>query len=81
MLPNLVNPGTIGSPWACPHLGFFLGKLYEIIFGIEVVNTYSDDILVLIKDAFTKDIEHLRVIFAVLCNSGLKFNTKSSVWG
>ena len=58
----------------CALGDIFQAKVYKLLGDIEGIKTYTDGLLVLSKDYFTKYIEHLRVIFGRLRTSGLKFN-------
>ena len=55
-------------------MDIFQTKLDKIIGDIEGVNTYIDDIRILIEDGFTKHTDQLRFIFTGLCRSGMKVN-------
>ena len=64
----------------CASGDIFQSKLYEIICDINIVKTYINYIVVLRKDKFPTNIELLRVIFHRVCNAGLEFNDKNTVW-
>ena len=53
----------------------FQAKMDNLHGGIDCVKTYIYYILVLVKDNFPKLIDQIIVIFARLCNYGLKVNT------
>ena len=59
----------------CDLVDTFQAKLDDIIGNIKGVKTYVDDILVLIKDIFSKHIEQPRIIFGRLRAAGLKVNS------
>ena len=58
--------------WASGDI--FQAKVDKLLGDIEGVKTYTDDILVLIKDWFKNYTEQLMIIFGTLRTSGLKFN-------
>ena len=60
----------------CPSGDISHAKLYEIIGDVEGSKKYINNILILIKDNFTKYLEHIVFIFYMLCNVGLKVNYK-----
>ena len=49
--------------------------------GVKEVKIYIDDIIVLAKDNFNEHIDHLKLSFHRLLNTGLKFSApNSSFW-
>ena len=65
----------------CASGNIFLSKVDKLLSDIEGVKIYINDILVLIKDCFTKHIYQLRIIFGRLRASGLKVNDPNcSFW-
>ena len=58
----------------CTLGDIFQAKVDKILGDIEGVKTYADDILVLSKDIFEKNIDQLRILFGRLRASGLKVN-------
>ena len=59
----------------------FQAKVDKLLRDIEGVQTYIDDILILIKDSFENHIDQLIIIFIRLRTAGLKVNApKCSFW-
>ena len=58
----------------CASGDIFQAEVGEPIGDIECVNTYIDDIIVLCKDSFEKQKEHLIILFGRLRATGLKLN-------
>ena len=56
-------------------------KVDKILGEIKGVKTYINDILVLIKGRFSKNIEQLKTIFFRLRSSGLKVNATKCIFG
>ena len=65
----------------CDLVDTFQAKLDDIIGNIKGVKTYVDDILVLIKDIFSKHKEQLSIIFGKLRAVGLKVNAPKCSFG
>ena len=55
--------------------GIFQAKLYYLITVIDVISIYILNIMVLIKDGFTKRKDSLKVIFSGVCIVGMKINS------
>ena len=72
------NPLPMGM---CASGGIFKSKVDELLGNIEGFKTYIDDILVLSKEFFTKNIQQLRIIFGRLRASGLKVNAPKCFFG
>ena len=49
-------------------------KVDNLIGNIKCVKTYIDDVLVLSKESFSKNIKEPMIIFGILCSEGLKHN-------
>ena len=49
-------------------------KLYNLLVDTKLFMTYIDNILVLIKDYFQKQIDQVRFIFSKLRTYGMKYN-------
>ena len=65
----------------CASGDIFQVKVDELLCDIESVRTYIEDILVLRKDSFEKNIGQTRIIFGRMRASGLKVNApKYSFW-
>ena len=65
----------------CASGDIFQAKVDELLGDIEGVKTYIDDILVLSKYWFTKNIEQLRITFGRLHAAGFKFNAPKYSFG
>ena len=57
-----------------------MSKIYNIIGDIKSVEMYIHDILVLSKDYFSINIEHLRSIFISLRKVGIEINDKKCIF-
>ena len=56
-------------------------KVDELLGNIEGIKTYIDNIFVLGKDCFRKQIEQIRMIFGILRSEGLKVNSPKCSFG
>ena len=65
----------------CALGDIFQSKVDELLGDIEGVKTYIDDILVLSKDIFEKEIYQLKIIFDRLRTAGLKGNAPKCSFG
>ena len=65
----------------CASGDIFQAKVDNLLGVIKGVNTYKDDILVLVKDSFEKHIEQLRRIFRRLRAAGLRVNVPKCSFG
>ena len=65
----------------CASGDIFQAKVYELLGDIEGVKTYTNDILVLIKDSFENHAYQMRIICDILCATGLKSMGLSAVLG
>ena len=65
----------------CDSGDIFQAKVDKILGDIEGVKTYINDILVLSKDSFENQIDHLRIIFGRLSATGLKVNAPKFSFG
>ena len=65
----------------CASGDIFQSKVDEVLGDIESNKVYIDDILILIKDCFTNQIEQQRTIFCKLRASGLKVNAPKCNFG
>ena len=65
----------------CASGYIFQAKVDKIIIDIEVIKTYIDDILFLIKGSFENHIGQLKIVFGRLRAAGLKFNAPKCSFG
>ena len=65
----------------CALGDIFQDKLDKLLCDIKGVKTYIDDILVLIKQSFSKHIYQIRVTFTRLRTAGLKVNAPKCSFG
>ena len=65
----------------CSYGDIFQSKVDETLGDIEGVKNYTYAILVLDKDSFEKNIEHLIIIFGRLRSAGLKVNEPKCSFG
>ena len=59
----------------CHSGDIFQAEVDKLLGDIKDVKTYIDDILVLIKKLFSKNMDQQRIIFSGLCAVGLKVNS------
>ena len=65
----------------CASVDIFQDRLDDLISDIEGAKTYIDDILVLINDNLSKNIEQRMTIFSILRTAGLKVNAPKCSFG
>jgi Reverse transcriptase (RNA-dependent DNA polymerase) len=53
-------------------------KMSELMYGLEFVRAYLDDLLVVSKDSFENHFIHLEEVFTILASAGLKVNASKS---